>query len=77
VHPYRSPVSNARAPTRDASFAWVAATVWAGSVLRAVVAYAAREPFGEEVAMAIVLAVALPLIVRRGISVDHGGAAES
>jgi len=73
MNPYRMNAivpAVAQAP-RDASVFCVALVVWASSVLRAVVGALRHESASEELALAFVLTVAIPLFARRRIGVHE------
>jgi hypothetical protein len=68
VHPYR--VASPREQLRtqpDRALAWLALVLWAGSVLRAIVGAMQmhHEPMGQEMALALVLVVAIPWLVQK------------
>ena len=68
MHPYRTPAPRERAPDdgeRRAIF-WAALVVWTGSVLRAIVGAMRHELLGEELGFALLLAIVIPWLARRG-----------
>ena len=72
--PYRVPAKPDAAAPRvplDRSLAWAALIIWAGSVLRAIVGAMRHEAPSQELALAFVLAIAIPWLVRRARSAAH------
>lgn len=70
MHPYRTPAEPHATPHAllDDGLVLVACVVWAGSVLRAIVAAMMHEAPSQELALAFMLTIAIPLLARRARS---------
>ena len=75
AHPYREPcppAQSSESSSVDRGLAIVVVLVWAGSVVRALVAMALHESADREVALAVMLVFALPFTARLWFTSTRG-----